>query len=136
MSKPTVGCATMVEKDGKLLLGVRGKEPGYGSLVIPGGGVELFEDFAQTAEREIKEETGIEITNLRQFGCYQIITPERNYHRIIIFWQASYKSGKLLPSSDLLSADFYTKMQIAEAVRDGKIEGAALEALRDAGWIS
>jgi 8-oxo-dGTP diphosphatase len=125
-----VGSAVMVEKNGKLLLGVRGKEPGYGALIIPGGGVDLYEDFADTAHREIREEAGIEITNLRQFKTYQVIEPDKQ-HRVIIFWKADWASGEVNPSSDLLAAKFYSKDEIASS----DINGITLEVLKDAGWI-
>ena len=135
MAKIRVGCATMVERGGKLLLGVRGKEPDYGNLVIPGGGVDIFEDFHETARREILEETGIVIKNLEQFGVRQIIKPERDYHTIIIYWTAQYQSGELKPSDDLLDAKFYSKREIEDAVEQGKLYGVNVDVLKDAGWI-
>jgi ADP-ribose pyrophosphatase YjhB (NUDIX family) len=125
----------MVEKDGKLLMGRRGKEPAYGTLIIPGGKVELFEDFAETAHREIREEAGIEIANLRQFGAYQIIKRETEEHRVIIYWRADWAGGEPVPSSDLLTAKFYTREEIALEVKAGNVQGVSLEVLRDAGWI-
>ena len=130
-----VGSAVMVEKDGRLLMGIRGQEPAYGTLVIPGGKVELFEDFADTAHREIREEAGIEITNLRQFGVYQIINKDIDQHRVIIYWRADWASGELVPSSDLLTAKFYTREEIAAEVKAGKIQGVSLEVLKDSGWV-
>jgi len=129
-----VGSAVMVEKDGKLLLGVRGKEPGYGQLIIPGGGVELYENFEDTAKREIREEAGIEIKNLRQFGAYQLIVPDVQ-HRVIIYWRADWASGDVVPSTDLLSAKFYDRDEIAAAVAAGNLKDIGLEVLKAAGWI-
>ena len=129
-----IGCATMVEKDGKLLLGVRGKDPGRGNLIIPGGGVDLYERLEDTARREIREEAGVEITNLRQFGTYQLIE-ENVQHRVIIFWTADWKSGELAPSSDLESASFFSREEIADEVAKGTINSIILEVLKDAGWI-
>jgi len=123
----------MVEMDGKLLMGKRGKEPGYGTLIIPGGKVDLYEDFAQTARREIREETGIEIKNLRQFRTFQLIDPDIQ-HRVIIYWQADYASGELAPSDDLLSAKFYTREEIAGCIASGHITSISLEVLKAAGW--
>jgi ADP-ribose pyrophosphatase YjhB (NUDIX family) len=128
-----VGSAVMVEKDGCLLLGVRGKEPGYGNLIIPGGGVDLYEDFKETAAREIREEAGIEIKNLRQFKTYQLIERDKE-HRVIIFWKADWASGELRPSSDLLSAKFYNREEIASEIVKGAIRTITLEVLKDAGW--
>ena len=129
-----VGCATMVHKDGKLLLGLRGKEPGYGNLIIPGGGVDLYEKLADAAAREIREEAGIEITNLRQFGTYQLITPDVQ-HRVIIYWTADWVSGELAPSSDLLSAKFYTREEISHEIAKGTINSITLEVLKDTRWL-
>ena len=131
---PRVGSVVIVEKDGAILLGKRGKEPGYGALIIPGGGVKEYEDFADTAHREILEEAGIEITNLRQFKTYQIIEPEKQ-HRVIIYWHADWKSGEPTPSSDLLTAKFYTREEIAAEVANGNIHGITLDVLTDTGLI-
>jgi len=124
----------MVEKDNKLLLGKRGKEPAYGTLIIPGGGVNEHEDFHDTARREIREEAGIEITNLRQFGTYQIIDPGQQ-HRVIIYWRADWAGGEPTPSTDLLSAKFYTREEIAAEAAAGNIQGVGLQVLKDAGWL-
>jgi ADP-ribose pyrophosphatase YjhB (NUDIX family) len=125
----------MVEKDGMLLLGRRGKEPAYGTMITPGGGVEQFESIADTARREIKEETGLEIKNLRQFGVYQIIRPETGEHRVIIYWRADWKSGEPAPSSDLLTAKFFTREEIKSEFDAGNITGVMKEVLCDAGWL-
>ncbi|MDR2686010.1 MAG: NUDIX domain-containing protein [Rickettsiales bacterium] len=134
MANIRVGCATLVERDGRVLLGARGKNPGYGELVIPGGGVDLYEDFHNTAAREIREETGLEIENLRQIGTYQIIAPEKENHRVIIYWRADWKSGDPKPSDDLLSAKFYSRQEIAAEVAAGKITNVSLNVLKATGW--
>ena len=50
---------------GELLLVRRGKEPAKGTLDLPGGFVDLFETGEEAARREIKEETGLDVTNCR-----------------------------------------------------------------------
>jgi ADP-ribose pyrophosphatase YjhB (NUDIX family) len=135
MDKIRVGSAALVIKGDKLLLGKRGKEPGYGALVIPGGGVDMYEDFKNTAVREIKEEAGIDINIVRQLGAYQMIRPELNEHRVIIFWIADWIGLDPKPSSDLLSAKFYTREEILAEVEQGNINEFAQGVLRDAGWL-
>lgn len=137
MANIRIGCATMVVRDGKVLLGKRGKEPGYGALVIPGGGIDLYEKFEDTAKREIKEETGLEIKNLKQFGVYQIINQEKENHRVIIYWQAEYKGGELTPASDLLDAKFYSSEEIKKEIDAGNLSkgDASWQVLKDAGWL-
>lgn len=59
--KPRLGVGVIVvDFDGRVLLGRRGKEPGFGKLVIPGGGVLFGERLVEAALREVKEEAGIE----------------------------------------------------------------------------
>ena len=135
MEKIRVGSAVIVEKDGKILLGRRGKEPDFGAIIIPGGGVDMYEDFRETAKREILEEAGIEITNLRQLGAYQIIRAEKQEHRVIIYWQADWKSGEVKSSSDLLDAKFYTRKELQVELKNDKIKGITFDVLKDAKWI-
>lgn len=135
MDKIRVGCAVLVERDGKLLLGSRGKEPDYGLLIIPGGGVDFCESLYDTARREIREECGIEIKNIRQFRTYEIINRERKQHRIITYMFAEYENGELVPSDDLLDAKFYAKDEILELARDRKVSPHNVYILQESGWI-
>ncbi len=60
-----VGVGVMVFKNGKLLLGKRKGSHGHGEYAWPGGHMEYMESFENCAKREVKEETGLEITNIR-----------------------------------------------------------------------
>lgn len=69
MNKVTrVGIGVFVFKDGKFLMGQRRGSHGEGSWSIPGGHLEFGETFENTAKREVLEETGLHITNIR-FGA-------------------------------------------------------------------
>ncbi|SDJ54368.1 ADP-ribose pyrophosphatase YjhB, NUDIX family [Ferrimonas sediminum] len=63
MTHPKVGIGVIIHRDdGKILVGKRkGSHAPYYS--IPGGHLELGETFEQTAIREVKEETGLTISN-------------------------------------------------------------------------
>ncbi|MBL8913644.1 MAG: NUDIX domain-containing protein [Archangium sp.] len=63
--RPRVGIGVLVMKDGKLLLGKRRGSHGAGEYASPGGHLEHLESFADCAAREVREETGLEVTNLR-----------------------------------------------------------------------
>jgi ADP-ribose pyrophosphatase YjhB (NUDIX family) len=63
---PTVSAAGLVfDATGRVLLVRRAKEPAVGKLGVPGG----FIDFGESAEdglrREVREETGLELANVR-----------------------------------------------------------------------
>lgn len=132
--KIRVGCAVLVEREGKLLLGKRGKEPYYGFMIIPGGGVEFLESMTNAALREVKEETGLEIVINKQLAVYEIIkVPDE--HRIIIYWEAQYKSGELTPSSDLLEAAFYSREDIAYIDKEKRFTELVRKVLLDFDWL-
>ena len=63
MELPRVPCAGAVVRDasGRLLLVRRGQEPGRGLWSLPGGRCEPGETAAETAVREVREETGLEV---------------------------------------------------------------------------
>lgn len=63
--KPLVGVGVLVMKDGKLLLGKRKNAHGAGEYASPGGHLEHLESFEACARREVKEETGLELGEVR-----------------------------------------------------------------------
>ena len=66
---PVVGVATLIFKQGKLLLGQRKKTPGYDTWQCPGGLLQANETVFDCARREVLEETGMQIRDLA-YGPY------------------------------------------------------------------
>jgi 8-oxo-dGTP diphosphatase len=129
-----LGCAAVVKKDGKILLGIRGKEPNRGKWVLPGGGVEFLEPLSSTIEREILEETGLEVKAEKIIGVYEILNPP-NEHRVIVYCWADYLSGMVKPSSDLLDAKLFSKEEVKAIVERGESTEIVSKVLKDIGWI-
>ncbi len=63
--RPKVGVGVMVMKDGKCLMHKRNDAHGAGEYASPGGHLEHLESFEDCARREVAEECGIEIKNIR-----------------------------------------------------------------------
>lgn len=63
--RPFVGVVVIVIRDDYVLLGKRKNSHGQGEWGFPGGHLEYGEDEKYCAKREVKEETGLEIDNLR-----------------------------------------------------------------------
>lgn len=63
----TVGCGVIVERNNRILLQHRTDGDNWG---LPGGIMEIGETFEETARREVKEETGLDVNNLELFGLY------------------------------------------------------------------
>ena len=57
---PCVG-AVVVDREGRYLLVLRGREPGRGLWSIPGGRVEPGESDEVAVVREVREETGLDV---------------------------------------------------------------------------
>lgn len=68
-----IGIGIMLMKDGKILLGKRHEDPekassllkGAGTWTMPGGKLHFSESFEEGAKREVMEETGIKLNNVK-----------------------------------------------------------------------
>lgn len=65
-SVPRVGVGVIVLRQGLVLLGLRQGSHGAGTWALPGGHLEFGESVEQCAEREVREETGLEIRSPSQ----------------------------------------------------------------------
>ncbi|BBN14551.1 8-oxo-dGTP diphosphatase [Marchantia polymorpha subsp. ruderalis] len=62
---PKVGVAVLICRDLNVLCGRRKSKVGYDSWALPGGHLEFGETFEECACREVEEETGLLIQNVR-----------------------------------------------------------------------
>ncbi len=89
-----VGVACFVFKNGKFLLLQRHGSHGEGTWAVPGGHLEFGETFEETARREVKEETGLGIINVR-FGA---VTNDRftkeDKHYLTVWMLSDWLDGK------------------------------------------
>jgi NAD+ diphosphatase len=58
-------CALIVDSEGKLLVTKRGKDPKKGMLDLPGGFVDPLETIEDALRREIREELGVDVTDMK-----------------------------------------------------------------------
>lgn len=61
------------ESEPKILLIQRGGEPFKGCWAFPGGFMDMDETTEQCARRELKEETGLEVGEVKQVGAYSAV---------------------------------------------------------------
>ncbi len=81
---PTVDI--IIELDGGIVLIERKNEP-YG-WALPGGFVDYGEALEDAAAREAREETSLDIFNLRLLGCYSDPARDPRQHNISIVYAA------------------------------------------------
>jgi len=91
--RPKVGIGVMVIKDGKVLMGKRKGSHGSGEWAWPGGHLEYMESFEECIRREVREETGMEIENIR-FNRLLNMKTYAPKHYVDIGLVADWKSGE------------------------------------------
>jgi 8-oxo-dGTP diphosphatase len=89
---PKVGVGVMIWKDHKILLGKRKNAHGEGQYAFPGGHFEYMESFEDCARREVREEVGIELDNIK-FQLLGNITDFAPKHYVQVSFTAEWKSG-------------------------------------------
>lgn len=90
---PRVGIGVMILKDDLVLLGKRKGAHGSGEYAFPGGHLEYMESFEDCARREVREECGIEIDDLR-FHLVSNVVQYAPKHYVHIGLIARIKSGQ------------------------------------------
>jgi 8-oxo-dGTP diphosphatase len=91
--RPKVGVGIMVLKEGRVLIGKRKGAHGEGEYAWPGGHMEYMESFEDCARREVREETGMEIDNIR-FLRLMNLKQYAPKHYVDIGLIADWKSGE------------------------------------------
>jgi len=67
----TADCVVIAkENEPKVLLIQRGNEPFKGQWAFPGGFMNMDETTEQCAVRELEEETGLKVNEIKQIGAY------------------------------------------------------------------
>lgn len=94
MNRLKVGVGVAVIKNNKVLLGKRIGSHGEGTWAFPGGHLELGESIEDCAKREVLEETGITITNLKRLSfTNDIFGTEKHY--VTLYIAADYENGEV-----------------------------------------
>ncbi|UQS82108.1 NUDIX domain-containing protein [Bombilactobacillus folatiphilus] len=98
------------------------RDPHWPGIAFPGGHVEPHESVTHSAQREVKEETGLTVTNLQLAGLKQYPLEPRG--RFICFlYRTTQFQGNLQSSAEgpvfwMKLQDFYQNPQLAEGMED------------------
>lgn len=89
-----VGVATIILRDGAILLGERIGSHGANTWATPGGHLELVESIEDCAKREVLEETGLIVDSIEKFTFTNDIFEKEGKHYVTLFVVASSASGE------------------------------------------
>jgi len=115
--RPWLGVGGIVFQGDRVLLVKRGREPGLGKWSIPGGVVEIGESVKNAVQREIEEETGLQVEVFDLVEVFERILPDTRgkvlYHYVLLDYLCGIKGGQLKASSDATEAIFYSLAEIS-----------------------
>ncbi|MFH1841296.1 MAG: NUDIX domain-containing protein [Candidatus Nealsonbacteria bacterium] len=94
IQKAKVGVGVIIKKGEKILLIKREGSHGAGTWAPPGGHIDFGESVFNCAKREVKEEIGIKIKNLKAVGITEDLFKKEKKHYITIWVTSDWKSGK------------------------------------------
>jgi len=100
---PLVAVGAVIVQDGRVLLVRRGSEPLRGHWTLPGGALEVGETLAAGVEREVKEETGLEVEPIELVEIIDRIYREDGrvrFHYVIADYLCRVTGGELRAASD------------------------------------
>lgn len=89
-----VGVATIILRDGAILLGERIGSHGANTWATPGGHLELGESIEDCAKREVLEETGLIVDSIEKFTFTNDIFEKEGKHYVTLFVVVSSVSGE------------------------------------------
>ncbi len=110
---PTVDI--IIEIDNSIVL-IERKNPPYG-WALPGGFVDYGESYETAAAREAKEETGLVVTDLRQFRTYSDPGRDERMHTASTVFIASAQ-GVPIAGDDAGKAALFTRDTLPELAFD------------------
>ncbi len=118
----------LFHRPGKVLL-IRRKNPPFG-WALPGGFIDYGESAEQAAAREAKEETGLEMRNLRQFRVYSQPGRDPRFHTLTVVFTAE-PGGEIRAGDDAAQVQWFALDQLppemafdhAKIIADARLAG-------------
>ena len=97
----TADCVVItMEKEPKVLLIQRGNEPFKGQWAFPGGFMNMDETTEQCAVRELEEETGLKVNEIKQIGAYSKVDRDPRGRTVTVAYLAIIDKAEAVKGGD------------------------------------
>jgi 8-oxo-dGTP diphosphatase len=109
-NEPQVGIGVFIWRDGKFLMQQRKGAHGEGTWSTPGGKLDFGESWEECGAREVREETGVEIKNIRFFAITNDIFKAENKHFITIWLESDWAANEpsIMEPDKLAAIEWHT----------------------------
>jgi len=105
IQRPNFRVSVIIVNEKEEILLVQHRKMNRYYWVIPGGRIEYGEDFATCAERELKEETNLDVKFGNVVFLSEAIAPDKSRHIINIYATAVVLGGELKVGNEPMLAD-------------------------------
>ncbi|HEY5550221.1 MAG TPA: NUDIX domain-containing protein [Candidatus Saccharimonadales bacterium] len=94
MKRPGIGMGVFIFNNKKFLMILRHGAHGRGTWSVPGGWMEFGESFEDTAKREVAEEVGLKIKNVRFGAVTNTVFTNEDIHSVTVWLLSDCVSGE------------------------------------------
>lgn len=112
---PAPAAGIVLVEENQILLVRRAHHPKIGFWSLPAGFMEWEEHPSQTAVREAKEETGLDVDLTRLFDIYTGQDDPRT-HAVLVLYEAQRRSGTLTAGDDASEVQFFSLIDLPEQI--------------------
>jgi len=111
--------AILISKNRNVLLIERGRDPFLGKWALPGGFIEMNEELHSACKRELAEETGVVVDDLKQYKAFGGVNRDPRHRTIsVVFYTILDFEPTPLAGDDAAESRWFPLDQLPELAFD------------------
>lgn len=111
--------AILISPKKSVLLIERGRDPFKGQWALPGGFIDMDEELETACQREMEEETGLKVGELKQFKAFGSVNRDPRHRTIsVVFYAFADDELVACASDDAANARWFPLNQLPELAFD------------------